>query len=181
MMSAPIAGCTIVIGAKKAPASRHADAEHDDRGHVGLQPGCRGLRPCPAAGCRRAPPGRTRVLCSTARRRPARRRPRPGSTAVAREQEITCQPDRARRRYRRGQVAGRPDDADRLFGDHCEPTIHQQAQDRIRGVERAGCSVRTDAEQGHRTGDSTTAGPKPDISLSRPKLGAKREESAWPD
>ena len=39
MISAPIAGCTIVIGAKKAPPERrHADAEHDDGGHVGLQP-----------------------------------------------------------------------------------------------------------------------------------------------
>ena len=70
--------------------------------------------------------------------------------AVAREQEVAENDRAAKRRRNRGRQRRRaPDDADRLFGDHREAERHQQAQDRIGGVEPAQDeSLEQDAEQG---------------------------------
>ena len=101
--------------------------------------------------------------------------------AVAREQEV-ADDDRAakHRRDRRRQGRGAPDDADRLLGDHGKAEGHQQAQDRIGGVEPAqDVSFEQDAEHGDRDRRDHDRRAEAEISGDFDgEIGAQRVERA---
>jgi hypothetical protein len=116
----------------------HADAEHDDGGHVGLQPDAQRrdhVRPLNAGPHHAAERGLVQQQPDADQHH---RHHRQQHHAVARKQEI-ADDDRAakHRRYRCRQWCRAPRDTDRLFGDHGETEGDQQAQDRIGGVETA--------------------------------------------
>ncbi len=137
---------------QRAAERGHADAEHHDRGHVGLQadPERRHHVGPLDAGAHDAAEGR-----------PVQQQPDAGQhdrhhgeqqQPIAREEEIAehdlaLQPGR----HRRGQGRRAPDHADRLLGHQREPEGDQQRQDRVGGVEAAQDeALEEDPEQRHR-------------------------------
>ena len=116
----------------------HADAEHHDRGHVGLQADAKRrhhVRPLDAGAHHPAERGLVQQKPDAEQHG---RHHGEDQKPIAREQEIADEDRAAKGRRDRGRQRSRaPDDADRLLGDHRQPKGHEQAQDRIGGVEAA--------------------------------------------
>ena len=137
-ISAPIAGCTPVIGASSTPASAASrDADRDDGAHVRLQRNAERGHHVRVLHARAHDAAERRALQQEPQSCDRRGRDREHDQPVLRVDEVAdqaagpCSAGGNRERQRRRAE----DQAQRLLGDHREPEGEQQAERRILAIE----------------------------------------------